>query len=121
MTNGRSPIFILDSTRRRGETISSQFTASSAAGTPLGTDRGGTQSPQRPRPNSGEARETQETDRTTGASDAALKAAANEMDSHRTQTNGNGFLSPSVKRKTPDDDDNDGDGDSQSQKRQRQD
>ncbi|KAJ2900168.1 Cyclin pch1 [Zalerion maritima] len=96
MTNGRSPIFILDSTRRRGETISSSVT-----GTPMGRD--GTQSPPRSRTNGGP--EFKDPDRLGSDVDVV----------HR--SNGNGAVSP-AKRKTPDDDD--GQEDSQSQKRPRQ-
>lgn len=106
-----SPEFSLESTRRRGDTILSQQTdASSYNGTtPMGTDRGGTQSPGgrlngRPdRDSSGSnsaAKEELRREPNGGASlrpddkgdsDAALKVAANDLDAHD-----GGLVSPSV-------------------------
>ena len=113
MISGKSPIFILENTRRRCETASSQFTASSAAPTPTGTDRAGTQSPRRPRTTDSEVRGPQETVRSED-SEASLKTAVNDLDSHETNGSGNRILSPAGKRKTPDDD---GREDGHSQKR----
>ncbi|KAK4217655.1 WD40-repeat-containing domain protein [Rhypophila decipiens] len=114
-----SPEFSLESTRRRGETITSQTEGDyNYNGTPLGTDRGGTQSP-RSRTNgkaqyddgaikkeesgSGNATsaavpgiiKTEDSDTkmvdvsVRGDSDAALKVAANDMSTHDHGTNGN--------------------------------
>lgn len=109
-----SPEFSLESTRRRGETIG-EYTSN---GTPLDTDRGGTQSP-RPRTNGkaqysgaedGPVKKEEDSGNTTtvagiktedsdskmidvsvrGDSDAALKAAANDPSTHDHGLNGNG-------------------------------
>lgn len=114
-----SPEFSLESTRRRGETIGEY----NLNDTPLGTDRGGTQSP-RSRTNGkaqyddGAIKKEEDSGNTTSAaagikiedsdnkmidlsvrgdSDAALKAAANDPSTHDHRLNGrneNGLHSP---------------------------
>lgn len=112
-----SPVFNLESTRRSGEAMLSQTEAgSSHNGTPMGTDRG-TQSP-RSRINGKGDGEHEPADKATreagyvatveselqgskGDSDAALKAAAADLDVHKGKPNGNNIRSPSgVKRKS---------------------
>lgn len=144
-----SPVFSLESTRRRGELGLSHLDPDSAASqyggtptTPMGTDRAGTQSPAR-RVN-GRAGMGDRVDAVAGAvvvksedpdadagngemasleaasqlsrgdSDAALKAAANELSIHERGPNGDaagsgggsgGLVSPCIKRPGEDDDD----------------
>jgi protein BUR2 len=110
-----SPEFTLESTRRRGETILSQTEAgSSRGGTPMDTEKD-TQSP-RNRVN-GRGREDEgiensngkddggvhvppEAHGTRGDSDAALKAATNDLDYHKGKPIGKDNRSPGIKRKT---------------------
>ncbi|KAK4128673.1 cyclin-like protein [Parathielavia appendiculata] len=138
-----SPVFNLESTRRRGELSLSQMDLDSSqygTPTPLGTDRGGTQSPPRP---SGGARQNGKAERESsvaikkedlgessapttkvgdepsasgeelasqtsarGDSDAALKAAANDLSTHDTHSStlngstGGGLVSPRIKRRS---------------------
>lgn len=120
-----SPVFSLENTRK-GRDIPSQTEAgSSHNGTPMGTDRGGTQSPRARHQgrhergdeteikresgeNGGypEAMDIDTTAPTKGDSDSWLKVAANDLEHHDGRTNGasNGLISPGVKRKTPDPD-----------------
>ncbi|KAH8891055.1 cyclin-like protein [Thozetella sp. PMI_491] len=103
----QSPVFNLESTRRRGETIHSQTEAGSSNGTPIGTDRG-TQSPRargidrdrgdRDEDDADIKRESQ-FDIGRGDSDAVLKAVANDLSLHEGRPNGKDIP---VKRKTPD-------------------
>lgn len=108
-----SPVFNLESTRRRGEPM-----LLSQNGTPMGTDAG-TQSPITTNSkilggepdqddettaggNDSEARVT----RGAGDSDVALKAAANDLDVHKGKPNGRYIRSPDHgKRKTLEDED----------------
>jgi hypothetical protein len=95
-----SPKFDLESTRRRGEPP-----FQSQNGTPMGTD-GSTQSPIAPNSKiaggageeDDEPRGGDETDsqggRIRGDSDAALKAAANDLDVHKGKPNGRSIRSP---------------------------
>lgn len=118
-----SPIFSLENTRRGRELPSQTEAGSSHTGTPMGTDRG-TQSPRarypgRPdredetngnadtRKESGENGDNEPAaSQAKGDSDANLKVAANDIDTHTAdrKTNGvsNGLRSPGSKRKTPD-------------------
>ncbi|OIW35304.1 cyclin-like protein [Coniochaeta ligniaria NRRL 30616] len=108
-----SPKFDLESTRRKGEDV--YF---SQNGTPMGTDGGGggTQSPVAAAANSQTAVAGAEEDkeapaeseevaaaahdgRGRGDSDAALKAAANDLDVHKGRPNGRDIKSPANKRK----------------------
>ncbi|KAK3329575.1 cyclin-like protein [Apodospora peruviana] len=128
-----SPEFKLENTRRRGETITSQNTEFESIGTPMGTDRGGTQSPRaayangRTQGDDGTVKKEEETtgngngntmatrikkedalesgskamDFSTpsyarGDSDAALKAAANDLSTHNGRANGGGSRSPQL-------------------------
>lgn len=128
-----SPVFSLESTRRTRDVPSQTEAGSSHNGTPMGTDRGGTQSPRargRPELRGGEdetepkresggdenggspAPDVMDIDSSTalkGDSDALLKVAANDLDHHDGKTNGvaNGLVSPGLKRKSaePDADD----------------
>lgn len=83
-----SPVFNLESTRRRGELSLSQMDLDSSqygTPTPLGTDRGGTQSP---RPGS---RVMEKTERESGGSDrkdVAIKKEEEPSDSSTTQRTG---------------------------------
>lgn len=119
-----SPVFSLENTRRTRDVPSQTEGGSSHNGTPMGTDRGGTQSPRarhhqgRPdlpgvdeteiKQESGEnggSPEAMAIDTSTvnkGDSDALLKVAANDLDQHDGTTNGvsNGLISPGVKRKS---------------------
>ncbi|KAG6363473.1 hypothetical protein INS49_008573 [Diaporthe citri] len=121
-----SPIFSLENTRRGRELPSQTEAGSSHTGTPMGTDRG-TQSPRaryqgRPdreddtngnadtRKESGENGDNEPAaSQQKGDSDANLKIAANDVDTHVAgrRTNGvsngvsNGLKSPASKRKTP--------------------
>lgn len=117
-----SPVFNLESTRRSGEAMLSQTEAgSSHNGTPMGTDRGA-QSPgvngrayrngeaqDRRREASYEASIDAKIDRAPGDSDAALKAAANDLSVHGGRANGSSLRSPGLKRSNLDlDQDSDG-------------
>jgi len=112
-----SPVFNLENTRRRGETLHSQTDAgSSIAGTPLDLDRG-TQSP-REKSNGRHDRDDRDAGRngrreesvslppdsqvSRGDSDAGLKLAANDLDYHKDRYYGNGtaLMSPGRKRKS---------------------
>lgn len=142
-----SPLFNLESTRRRGELSLSQMDLDSSqygTPTPLGTDRGGTQSPRPPiarlngraeregddskeivikkedpsdlpatrvgDESSNNGAETALQANNRGDSDAALKVAANDLDTHEGSSltlNGNnlgggGLVSPRVKRRSED-------------------
>jgi protein BUR2 len=118
-----SPIFRLENTRRRGETINSQTEAgSSRNGTPMSIDRG-TQSPmvtsngrgdkkedlpEAQKESSGEdAAAELASQASRGDSDAALKAAANDLNIHDGKPNGSDIQSPGGKRKEPDLEDSD--------------
>lgn len=111
-----SPIFSLENTRRHRDVPSQTEAGSSHNGTPMGTDRGGTQSPRGPprhqqqgaglrggdeteikRESGGdenganeamEAMDIDSTAATKGDSDTLLKAAANDLDHHDGKTNG---------------------------------
>jgi hypothetical protein len=136
-----SPVFNLESTRRRGELSLSQMDLDSSqygTPTPLGTDRGGTQSPARsgaPRLNGKAERESSVAIKkedlsessaakggdepsagseelasqmsARGDSDAALKAAANDLSTHDTRGStvngslgGGALVSPRIKRRS---------------------
>lgn len=116
-----SPVFSLENTRRGRDFPSQTEGGSSHNGTPMDTDRGGTQSPRarnqgradREDDDNGRAGSKRETDdgsmdldgsQTKGDSDGTLKPAPNNVDHHRGQTNGtsNGLISPGVKRRSPD-------------------
>ncbi|KAK3300508.1 cyclin-like protein [Chaetomium fimeti] len=143
-----SPEFNLESTRRRGELSLSQMDLDSSqygTPTPLGTDRGGTQSPRPPiaRLNGKPERESNDSKEVAikkeypsdssatkmgdelrapavvepasqasnrGDSDAALKAAANDLDTHESSSatlngstlGGGGLISPRIKRRSED-------------------
>ncbi|KAB5580474.1 cyclin-like protein [Coniochaeta sp. 2T2.1] len=112
-----SPKFDLESTRRKGEDF-----YTSQNGTPLGTEgAGSTQSPGATAPNS-QAVEDKERARCVselsaindgkgrGDSDAALKAAANDLDVHKGRPNGRDIKSPGNKRKLLGEDEADLDG-----------
>lgn len=102
-----SPKFDLESTRRKGE----DGLYLSQNGTPMGTDGGGsTQSPAPPAANSqtaddkepaggGERDEQDAAKGDPGDSDAALKAAANDLDVHQGRPNGRDVKSPGNKRR----------------------
>jgi len=109
-----SPEFTLENTRRRGDLPSQTEAGSTPGGTPRDLDRG-TQSP-RARPNgradrddggsqtqdeSPAAKVPAEVRTAPGDSDAALKAAANNLDIHDGRPNGRALASPGVKRKSP--------------------
>lgn len=123
-----SPEFNLESTRRRGELNLSQMDPDSSqygTPTPLGTDRGGTQSPrpgirlngkaERERSDSRDIaiKKEEPSDSSTikeldsrGDSDAALKVAANNLSTHDTRSStlngstGGGLVSPRIKRRS---------------------
>ncbi|KAH8910737.1 cyclin-like protein [Coniochaeta sp. PMI_546] len=99
-----SPKFDLESTRRKGEDM--YF---SQNGTPMGTD-GGTQSPaaansqtaagaDEDKEPAGGDKSSARDNRGRGDSDAALKAAANDLDVHKGRPNGSDIKSPGSKRK----------------------
>lgn len=96
-----SPKFDLESTRRKGE----DSLYLSQNGTPMGTDGGSTQSPaaaansQSAEDNEPAGGGDQGVTRGPGDSDAALKAAANDLDVHRGRPNGRDIKSPGNKRK----------------------
>lgn len=113
-----SPVFSLENTRRGRDVPSQTEAGSSQNGTPMGTDRGGTQSPRMRnqgrterdddeiKKESGENGEYMAMDldvpQSKGDSDALLKVAANDLDHHEGKPNGtNGLKSPGVKRKSP--------------------
>ncbi len=127
-----SPEFNLESTRRRGELNLSQMDPDSSqynTPTPLGTDRGGTQSPRRLNGKAERSRERERSDSHDvaikkeepsdsstireldgggrGDSDAALKAAANNLSTHDARGGstlngsvGGGLVSPRIKRRS---------------------
>lgn len=110
-----SPKFDLESTRRKGEDM--YF---SQNGTPMGTD-GGTQSPaaanSQTAAGADEDKEAASGDKSAardnrgrGDSDAALKAAANDLDVHKGRPNGSDIKSPGSKRKLLDEEDVDMEG-----------
>lgn len=124
-----SPVFSLENTRKGRDVPSQTEAGSSHNGTPMGTDRGGTQSPRarhQSRPERGdeteikresgenegypEAMDVDTSTATKGDSDTLLKVVANDLDHHDGKTNGagNGLISPGMKRKTPDPDYEDG-------------
>ena len=98
-----SPKFDLESTRRKGE----DNVYLSQNGTPIGTDGGGsTQSPAAASNSQAvedkeppAAAEDHKASRARGDSDAALKAAANDLDVHQGRPNGRDIKSPANKRK----------------------
>lgn len=114
-----SPIFSLENTRRGRDLPSQTDAGSSQNGTPMGTDRGGTQSPRARYQSRAERediptikRENDETGEDTamdldissnkGGSDAPPRAGDNDRDHHEGRSNGfNGLKSPGVKRKSP--------------------
>jgi hypothetical protein len=100
-----SPKFDLESTRRKGE----DSVYLSQNGTPMGTDGRSTQSPItaansqtvediKKEPDGGDGPDNR-IGRDRGDSDAALKAAANDLDLHQGRPNGRDVKSPSNKRK----------------------
>ena len=123
-THPSSPVFNFEGTRRSGESMLSQTEAgSSHNGTPMGADRGA-QSPgaglNGKGPGNGEAQDHRReasyeantdsrADAARGDSDAALKAAANNLSVHQGRPNGNSIRSPGMKRSNLDlDQDSDG-------------
>lgn len=115
-----SPEFILENTRRRGDAmamVSQTEAGSSHGGTPRELDRA-TASPNgkvngrleaegeeserinAAQPDTEFDNVTAESQASRGDSDAALKAAANDLDRHRGKPNGGALLSPGAKRKS---------------------
>lgn len=117
-----SPIFSLENTRRGRDLPSQTDAGSSHNGTPMGTDRGGTQSPRARFQSRGERedipaikRENDDTGEDTAmdldtssnkaGSDAPPRAADTDGDRHEGRSNGfNGLKSPRVKRRSPETD-----------------
>jgi protein BUR2 len=102
-----SPAFSLENTRRRADTLPSQGGSISRDATPMDLDsrspRGGWRAngdrdETESRTAAGDESVTAEVQAAPGDSDAALKAAANDLDAHRTRPNGQSLLSPGKRK-----------------------